>query len=170
MTLARGPPTDLGGQAGGLEGVPQDVDAAVEVQDDMAGFDAGDGDLGGADSAECAGGHGHVAGQRLRRCQLPELSPQLADVAFGREGGLPQDCVEVVSLFDAHGGSPVAWSPPGRTPGGLPMSNPLLKRSGEPGHDKAGRQAGEEASPDHGDSRHDRPSGNAPASRARSRQ
>src|SRR5215207_10181990 len=40
-------------------------------------------------------------------------------------------------------------------PGGLAHVNPLLRIScREAGHDQACRQAGEEASPDHGDSRH----------------
>src|SRR4051795_4868624 len=43
------------------------------------------------------GGHGHVGGQRLRGGQLPEQPPLLADVAVEREGGLPQDCVELLS-------------------------------------------------------------------------
>ena len=101
-----GPPADLRGEASGLEGVLQDVHAAVEVQDDMAGFDPVDGDLGGRDAAECACGHGHAGGQRLRRCQFPQPPPLLADVAVGREGVLSQDCFEVLSLFGAHGGSP----------------------------------------------------------------
>ena len=65
--LGAGPPADLRGQASGVEGVPQDVHAAVEVQDDMARFDSVDGDLGGRDAAQCGCGHGHVGGQRLRR-------------------------------------------------------------------------------------------------------
>ena len=52
MTLA-GTPTDLGGQAGGLEGVAQDVHAGVEVQEDVAGFDPGHCDLGGRYAPEC---------------------------------------------------------------------------------------------------------------------
>ena len=81
-----GPPADLRGQVGGEEGVPQDVHAAVEVQDDVARFDSVDGDLGGRDAAQCGCGHGHVGGQRLRRYQLAEQSPLLADVAAGGEG------------------------------------------------------------------------------------
>jgi hypothetical protein len=30
--------------------------------------------------------HGHPGGQRLRRYQLPELSPLLVDIDFGGEG------------------------------------------------------------------------------------
>src|SRR6266550_1091821 len=45
------------------------------------------------------------AGQRLRREQRFELSPLLVDVGAGGEGSLPQDCVEVLFLFGAHGGS-----------------------------------------------------------------
>src|SRR5437879_8529496 len=41
--LGAGPPADLRGQAGGLEGVPQYVHAAVEVQDNVARFDSVDG-------------------------------------------------------------------------------------------------------------------------------
>ena len=84
--LGAGPPADLRGQASGLEGVPQDVHAAVEVQDNMARFDSVDCDLGGRDAAQCGCGHGHVGGQRLRRGQLAEQSPLLADVAVGGEG------------------------------------------------------------------------------------
>jgi len=120
--LGTGPPADLRGQASGEEGVPYHVHAAVEVQDNMARFDSVDGDLGGGDAAQCGGGHGHVGGQRLRGGQLPEQPPLLADVAVEREGRLPQDCVEVFSLFGAHGGSPFGWNSPGSTPGGLEMS------------------------------------------------
>ena len=128
--LGAGPPADLRGQAGGLEGVAYHVHAAVEVQDNVAGFDSVDGDLGGWDAAQRGGGHGHAGGQRLRRGKLREQPPLLADVAAEREGGLSQDCVEVLSLFDAHGGSPFGWNPPGSTPGGLAHVNPLLKTSG----------------------------------------
>ena len=61
------PRADLRGQAGGLDGVPEHVHAAVEVQDNVAGFDAVDGDLGGGDAAQRGGGHRHPGGQRLRR-------------------------------------------------------------------------------------------------------
>jgi hypothetical protein len=69
-----------------LEGVAQDVHAAVKVQDHMAGFGSVDGDLGGRDAAQCGCGHGHAGRQRLRRCQLREQPPQLADVGVGGEG------------------------------------------------------------------------------------
>jgi hypothetical protein len=81
-----GPPADLGGQAGGLDGVSQDVHAAVEVQDDMAGFGSVDGDLGGGDAAQGGWGDGDAGRQRLRRCQLREPPPQLADIEVGGEG------------------------------------------------------------------------------------
>ena len=57
-----GPPADLRRQAGGLECVSQHVHAAVEVQDNVAGFDSVDGDLGGRDGAQCGCGHGHPGG------------------------------------------------------------------------------------------------------------
>src|SRR5260221_5749146 len=120
--LGTGPATDLRGQASGLESVPYHVHAAVEVQDNMAGFDSVDGDLGGGDAAQCGGGHDHFGGQRLPGGQLPEQPPLLADVAVEWEGGLPQDCVEVLSLFRAHGGSPFGWNSPAGTSGGLEMS------------------------------------------------
>jgi hypothetical protein len=80
------PPTDLGSQAGDLEGVLQHVHAAVEVQDNMAGFDSVDGDLGRRDAAQRGGGHGHAGRQRLRRGLLREQPPQLADAHVGGEG------------------------------------------------------------------------------------
>jgi hypothetical protein len=52
----------------------------------MARFDSVDGDLGGWDAAQCARGHGHVGGQRLRRQQLGEQSTLLVDIAVGGEG------------------------------------------------------------------------------------
>jgi hypothetical protein len=58
----------------------------VEVQDNMAGFDSVDGDLGGRDAAQGGCGHGHAGWQRLRRCQLCELPPLLADIDVGGEG------------------------------------------------------------------------------------
>jgi hypothetical protein len=84
--LGARPPADLRGQAGSLESVPQDVHAAVEVQDDMARFDSVDRDLGGGDAAQRGCGHGHVGGQRLGRGQLPEQLPLLADVHVGGKG------------------------------------------------------------------------------------
>ena len=120
--LGAGPPTDLRGQASGLEGVPNHVHAAVEVQDNMARFDAVDCDLGGWDAAQCGSGNRHVGGQRLRRGQLPEQPPLIADVAVEREGVLSQDRFEVLSLFGAHGRSPFGWNSPGRTPAGSPIS------------------------------------------------
>ena len=84
--LGAGPSADLRGQASGLEGVPHHVYAGVEVQDDMARFDSVDCDLGGWDAAQCGCGHGHVGGQRLRRCQLLQQPPLLADIAVGGEG------------------------------------------------------------------------------------
>jgi hypothetical protein len=64
----------------------------------------------------------------------------------------PQDGLEALSLFGAHGGSPFGWlrlAAPRR----LAHVNPLLKIScRKAGHYQACRQAGEEASPDHGDS------------------
>src|SRR5260370_948967 len=75
-----------GGPVSGLEGVPQHVHAAVEVQDNMARLDSVDGDLGGRDAAQRGCGHGHAGGQRLRRYQLPEQPPLLVDVAAGGEG------------------------------------------------------------------------------------
>jgi hypothetical protein len=73
--LGTRPPADLRGQVSGLEGVPQYVHAAVEVQDNMAGFDSVDGDLGGGDATQCRCGNGHTGGQRLGRGQLPEQPP-----------------------------------------------------------------------------------------------
>ncbi|MFI6006787.1 hypothetical protein ACIA98_41740 [Streptomyces sp. NPDC051366] len=58
----------------------------VEVQDDMTGFDPVDGDPGRGDAAQCRCGHGHIGGPRLRRQQMPKLSPLLIDVAVGGEG------------------------------------------------------------------------------------
>ena len=84
--LGARPPADLRGQVGGAEGVPQYVHAAVEVQDDVARFDSVDCDLGGGDAAQRGCGHGHVGGQRLRRGQLLQQPPLLADVAAGGEG------------------------------------------------------------------------------------
>ena len=111
--LGARPPADLRGQVSGEEGVPQDVHAAVEVQDNMAGFDSVDGDLSGGHATQCGGGHSHAGGQRLRRGKLREALPLLADVAVEREGGLPQDRVEVLPLFGAHRGSPFDRIRPG---------------------------------------------------------
>ena len=86
MTLARVPPADLRGQAGGLEGVPQYVHAAVEVQDHMARCGSVDRDLGGWDAAQFGCDHGYLGRQRLRRGQLAEQPPLLADVDIGGEG------------------------------------------------------------------------------------
>jgi hypothetical protein len=58
----------------------------MEVQDNMARFDSAYGDLGGWDAAQYGCGHGHVGRQRLRRYQLPEQPPLLADVDAGGEG------------------------------------------------------------------------------------
>jgi hypothetical protein len=52
----------------------------------MARCDSVDGDLGRWDGTERGCGHGHIGGQRLRRCQLPEQSPLLADIAADEEG------------------------------------------------------------------------------------
>src|SRR6266542_5928123 len=90
----------------------------MEVQDSIAWFDAVHGDLGGWNATQCGRGYGHVAGQRLRREQRFELSPLLVDVGAGREGSLPQDCIEVLFLFGAHARSPLGWNSPGSTPGG----------------------------------------------------
>ena len=73
----RRPPADLRGQVSGEEGVPHHVHAAVEVQDDVTRLDSVDGDLGDRDTAQLGLGHGDVGGQRLRRQQLPELTPLL---------------------------------------------------------------------------------------------
>ena len=99
------PPADLRGQFSGQEGIPDHVHAAMEVQDNMARFDSLDGDLGGSYAAQLGFGHGHLGGQRLRRHQLPEQPPLLVDTAANRKGRLPQDCVEGLLLFDAHGAS-----------------------------------------------------------------
>jgi hypothetical protein len=109
-----------------LEGVPQYVHAGVEVQDNVARFDSVECDLGGGDAAQCGCGHGHAGGRRLRRCQLPEQPPLLADVAAGGEGGLPQESVEVLSLLTEDLPS-VGWA---ALPGGLAHVNPLLKFPG----------------------------------------
>ncbi len=101
-----GPRADLRGQPSGLEGVPDHIHPAVEIQHHMAGFDPVDGDLGGGDAAQDAGGHGHAGGQRLRRGILARQPPQLADVAVERQGGLPQDRVEVLALLGTHRRSP----------------------------------------------------------------
>ena len=46
----------------------QDQRSAFEgLANNVARFDAVDCDLGGWDAAQCACGHGHVGGQRLRR-------------------------------------------------------------------------------------------------------
>jgi hypothetical protein len=58
----------------------------VEVQHNVARFDSVDGDLGGGDAAQYGCGHAHVGGQRLRRRQLPQQPPLLADAEAGREG------------------------------------------------------------------------------------
>jgi len=113
------PPADLRGQAGGKDGVPHDVHAAVEVQNDVARLDAVDGDLGGRDAAQHAFGHLHVGGQRLRGQQLLQQSPLLVDVGVGGEASLSQDGVQGLSLRDAHGASPfgrvaLRVLPPGR--------------------------------------------------------
>ena len=80
------PPADLRGEVSGEEGVPQDVHAAMEVQNDMARFDSVDCDLGGWDAAQSGCGHGHVGRQRLRRYQLSEQPPLLVDIAVDGEG------------------------------------------------------------------------------------
>ena len=80
-----------------------------------------------------------------RRCSSTSLLRGRLTAAGLRRGSL---------LFGAHGGSPFGWNSPGSTPGGLALVNPLLKiPCREAGHYQACRQAGEEASPDHGDSR-----------------
>jgi hypothetical protein len=57
-------------------------------------------------------------------------------------------------LLGAHGGDPFGWAGLAALQGGLAHVNPLLNFPvGEAGHYQACRQAGEEASPDHGDSR-----------------
>ena len=60
------PPSDLGGEVGGEERVPDHVHASVEVENHVARFDSADRDLGGRDAAQFGSGHGHVGGQRLR--------------------------------------------------------------------------------------------------------
>jgi hypothetical protein len=57
----------------------------MEVQDNMARFDSVNGDLGSRDGAQGGRGHGHVGGQRLRRHQLFEQSPLLADIEAAGE-------------------------------------------------------------------------------------
>jgi len=145
------PPADLRGQVSSLEGVPYYVHAAVKVQHDMAMFDPVDGDLGGWNAAQRGCGHGDLGGQRLRRRELLELSPLLVDVAADGEGGLPQDGVEALPLFGAHGGSPSAGIRLAAPPGGLARANPLLTSRPAGGHYYACRQRGEETSPDQGD-------------------
>ena len=146
--LGAGPPADLRGEVSDLECVLQDVHAAVEVQDDMAWFDPVDGDLGGRDATERGWGHGHADGQRLRRGQLREYPPLLADLAIGGEGVLPQNRVEALSLLGAHGGSHFG--------GGLFRPRSLA------GCCQPRRQACERASPDHGDSRDGAPGPKVP--------
>jgi hypothetical protein len=100
------PPADLRGQVGGEESVPHHVDAAVEVQDDLARFDPVHGDLGRRNATQRGSVHGHVGRQRLRRQQLFQQSPLLLDIAVGGEGRLSQDRIEGLSLLGGHGGSP----------------------------------------------------------------
>jgi hypothetical protein len=77
---------DLRGPVSGEEGVPRYIHAAMEVQDNMARFDSVNRDLGSWDAAQCGCGHGHIGGQRQRRCQLSEQPPLLVDIAAGGEG------------------------------------------------------------------------------------
>ena len=84
--LGARPPATCAARPGGLEGVPQYVHAAVEVQDHMARFGSVDRDLGGWHAAQFGCGHGYVGRQRLRRGQLAEQPPLLADVDVGGEG------------------------------------------------------------------------------------
>ena len=63
-----------------------------------------------------------VDGQRLRRGQLLEQPPLLADVAVERESVLSQDRVEVLSLFGAHGDLPSVGIRPGSAP---PPGSPM---------------------------------------------
>jgi hypothetical protein len=84
--LGPGPPADLRGQVSGLEGVTEDVHAAVEVQHDVPGLDSADGDVGRRDGPKRGLGHGDIGGQRLRRRELPEQSPLLTDADVGRQG------------------------------------------------------------------------------------
>jgi len=58
----------------------------MEVQGDMARFDAADCDLGGWDAAQYGCGHGYIGGQRLRRYHLSQQPPLLAQVDVGGEG------------------------------------------------------------------------------------
>ena len=76
----------------------------------------------------------------------------MVDVAIGGEGCLPQECVEALSLFGAHGGSPFGWNSPGSTQAGSPNVAAEISCLGA-GHRQCCRQAGEEVSPDRGDSR-----------------
>jgi hypothetical protein len=101
--LGVSPPADLGGQVGGEEGVTHHVHAAVEVENNVARFDSVDCDLSAWDATQCGCGHRYVGGQRLRRQQLSEQPALLVDIAAGGEGRLSQDCVEGLSLLDAHG-------------------------------------------------------------------
>jgi len=52
----------------------------IRVKNNMARFDSVECDLGSWDAAQCGCGHGHIGGQRLRRCQLSEQPPLLAHV------------------------------------------------------------------------------------------
>ena len=52
--LGAGPPADLSREVSGEEGVPDHQHAAGEVQNDVAGFDSANHDLGGRDAAEGA--------------------------------------------------------------------------------------------------------------------
>jgi hypothetical protein len=99
------PPADLRGQPGSEGGVAHHVDAAVEIEDNVASLYTVDCDLGGRDAAQCGWGHGDVRGQRLRREQFSENAPLLIDVAADGEGSLSEDRVKGLSLLDAHGRS-----------------------------------------------------------------
>ena len=55
------------------------VDAAVEVEHDVPGLDAVDGHLGPPDTSQRGRDDLQVGGRRLRRQQIMELSPLVAD-------------------------------------------------------------------------------------------
>jgi hypothetical protein len=79
-------PSDLRGQVSGLEGVPEDIHAAMEVQDDMARLDPVNGEIGSRDTAQLGFRHSHVRGHWPRRCPLPHQPPLLADAAADGDG------------------------------------------------------------------------------------
>jgi hypothetical protein len=95
-------PDEVTHQRDGRRRRADDVDTAMEVQHDVIGLGARDGDLDAADAADLDRLLQDIGGHRDLRDECVERGSHRRDIGCGVEPALAQDAIQLAQLFLAH--------------------------------------------------------------------